>query len=108
MTKPLSTFERKMQDENFKQIFEEGYKELLFSELMIAIMEKDNKSIRKLAEEAKISPSIIQNLRSGKQEDIKLKNLVKIALVFGYELCLKKKDKEFIFQNTENLSLKEV
>ena len=76
MTKVLSTFEREMQDENFFKIFEEGYKELLFSELMIAIMEKDNKSIIKLAEEAKISPSIIQNLRSGKQEYIKLKNLL--------------------------------
>ena len=108
MNKTLSTFEKEMQDENFQKFFEEEYKELLFSELLISIMEKDNKSVRKLADEAKISPSIIQNLRSGKQEDIKVKNLLKIALAFGYELCLKKKDKELVFQDTKILSLKEV
>ena len=108
MNKTLSTFEREMQDENFKKIFDEEYQELLFSELMISMMENDDKSVRKLAEETDISPSIIQNLRSGKQSDIKLKNLLKIALAFGYKLCLKKDDKEFIFQNTGGLSIKEV
>jgi len=108
MNKTLSTFEREMQDENFRRIFEEGYQELLFSELMISLMENDDKSVRKLAHETSISPSIIQNLRSGKQEDIKVKNLLKIALAFGYELCLKKDDKQFVFQNTENLTLKEI
>jgi hypothetical protein len=33
MTKPLSTFERKMKNPKFKKAFEEGYKKLLFSEL---------------------------------------------------------------------------
>ena len=38
MNKPLSTFERKMQDKKFKQAYEQSYKELLFSELLISIM----------------------------------------------------------------------
>jgi predicted DNA-binding protein YlxM (UPF0122 family) len=59
-----------MKNAKFKKAFDEGYKELLFSELMISIMEDDDVSIRELAKEAEISPSVIQDLRSGKQHDI--------------------------------------
>ena len=61
MNKPLSTFERKMQNPRFKKEFEEGYKKLLFSELIISIMEGDDVSIRNLAKEANISKSVIQS-----------------------------------------------
>ena len=98
MNKPLSTFERKMKNPKFKKAFEEGYKELLFSELMISIMEDDDVSIRKLAKEAEISPSVIQDLRSGKQYDIKVSNLIKIAKAFGYDLILQKGEKRLTFQ----------
>lgn len=49
MSKPLSTFERKMKNPKFKKAFEEGYQELLFSELMVSIMGDDDVSIRELA-----------------------------------------------------------
>jgi DNA-binding Xre family transcriptional regulator len=74
------------------------YKALLFSELMISIMEDDDISIRELAKEADISPSVIQDLRSGKQYDIKVSNLVKIAHAFGYEVILQKGKKRLTFQ----------
>lgn len=90
MNKPLSTFDKKMQDKSFKQAYEKSYKELLFSELLISIMEADEKSVRGLAEEAQLSPSVIQNLRSGKQHDIKVSNLINIAKAFGYEVILQK------------------
>lgn len=90
MNKSMSTFERKMQDSKFKKEYEKQYKELLISELLISIMDDDNKSVRALAKEAKLSPSVIQNLRSGKQGDIKLSNLIKIAESFGYEVMLQK------------------
>ncbi|SRR5579883_1106692 len=106
MTKPLSTFERKMKNPKFKKIFEEGYKELLFSELMISIMEGDDKSIRDLAREAHLSPSIIQNLRSGKQQDIKVSNLIKIAHAFGYEVILEKGNERLTLQETTKNSKK--
>ena len=70
--------------------YEKHYKELLFSELLISIMEEDDKSVRDLAVEAKISPSVIQDLRSGKQKDIKVSNLIKITESFGYEVILQK------------------
>ena len=109
MTKPLSTFERKMKNPRFKKAFEEGYRELLFSELIISIMDDDHKSIRELAREAELSPSVIQDLRSGKQQDIKVSNLIKIAHAFGYQVILQKGKKRLIFQEgkKENLSVVE-
>lgn len=92
MTKPLSTYERKMKDPKFKKAYQKSYKELLFSELMISMMDDEEKSVRGLAKEAKISPSVIQDLRAGKQNDIKLSNLIKIAHAFGFEIILKRGD----------------
>ncbi len=102
MNKPLSTstFERKMKNPKFKKAFEEGYKKLLFSELMLSIMEGDDVSIRNLAKEAGISKSVIQNLRSGKQNDIKVSNLIKIAHAFGYEVILQKGDERLMLEET--------
>ena len=102
MSKPLSTFERKMKNPKFKKIFEEGYKELLFSELLIAIMESDDKSVRELAKEADLSPSVIQDIRSGKQRDIKVSNLIKIAHAFGYEVLLQKGKEKLALNESAN------
>ena len=88
--KTLTTFEREMQDTDFKKSFNKEYKEFLLSELISSLMEKDNKSVRKLAEEAGLSPSIIQNLRSGKQDDLKLTSFINITHSCGYEILLKK------------------
>lgn len=106
MSKALSTFERKMKNPKFKRSFEEGYKKLLFSELMRSIMEGDDISIRDLAKEANISKSVIQNLRSGKQQDIKVINLIKIAHVFGYEIFLQKGDDRLMLEETTTKDLK--
>jgi len=108
MNKPLSTFERKMKNPKFKKNFEEGYKKLLFSELMISIMEGDDVSVRSLAKEANISPSVIQNLRSGKQHDIKVSNLIKIAHAFGFEVVLEKGDERLTLQETTKDSKKHI
>lgn len=98
MSKPLSTYERKMKDSKFRKAYQESYKELLFSELIISLMQEDETSVRKLANEAHISASVIQDLRSGKQHDIKLSNLIKIAHIFGYEIILQKGDKQMTLQ----------
>lgn len=106
MNKPLSTFERKMKNPKFKKSFEEGYKKLLFSELMLSIMEGDDVSIRKLAKEAHISKSVIQNLRSGKQHDIKVSNLIKIAHIFGYDVILQKGNERLLLDEVTTKNVK--
>jgi DNA-binding Xre family transcriptional regulator len=75
-----------MQDSNFKDEFEKGYNEFLISEFMIEKMEEENISVRKLAKEAKVSPTTIQNLRSGNADAVKYKTLSNIMQKLGYAL----------------------
>ena len=86
-----STFDRKMKNAAFKEALDAEYEELVMSELICEMMEEEGSpSVRKLAEEVGLSPTAIQNLRSGVQEDVKLKNFIKIASACGYQLMLEK------------------
>lgn len=63
-----STYERLIhKDPEFKKYLEKQYREFILSEILLAFMEEDHISIRKLAKEACVSPSLIQDLRSGKR-----------------------------------------
>ncbi len=90
--KKLSTFEREMLDVDFKKAFEEGYQRFLLSELIADLMEEGHKTVRGLAEEVGISATIIQNVKSGKQKDLKISNFKSIAEACGYHIFLEKKD----------------
>ena len=95
MTKPknkISTFEREMKNPRFKKAFDKGYREFLLSELLISIMEEDDISVRDLAKEVGISPTIIQKIRSGKQDDLKISNFVGIAHACGYKVIIEKNE----------------
>ena len=50
-----SSFDEFISDTERKNSFEKGYKEFLLSELIIALMEEDEKSVRLLAKEAGLS-----------------------------------------------------
>lgn len=93
--KVSSTFEREMKNAKCKKAFDKSYKEFLLSELLIAIMEKDEISVRDLAKEAGLSPTIIQKIRSGKQDDLKISNFVSIAHACGYKVILEKNNDRF-------------
>ena len=99
MNKQLSTYERKMQSKQFRQAYEKNYKTLLLSELLISVMEADDKSVSRLAEEAMLSTSVIQDIRSGKQQDIKVSDLIKIAKAFGYEVIFQKGDEQLVLHD---------
>ena len=86
----LSTFDQEMLNPEFKASFEKGYREFLLSELIIDLMQESHKSVRKLADEVGVSPTIIQKVRSGKQSDLKMKNFLSIAEACGYHLVLEK------------------
>ena len=89
----LSTFEREMLDPDFKEQFDKEYNEFLLSETIKELMESGHKSVRKLAKESGLSPTVIQNIRSGLQEDMKLSNFLTISHACGYHLVLEKDDK---------------
>jgi DNA-binding Xre family transcriptional regulator len=90
MAKNLSTFEREMQDENFREQFEKEYNEFLLSETIRALMDSGHKTIRKLAQEVGLSPTVIQKIRSGMQDDIKLSNFISISHACGYKVILER------------------
>lgn len=59
MNKQLSTYEREMQDLTFRKEFKKGYKKWLISELILALMSNDHKSVRILAKECGLSSAVI-------------------------------------------------
>lgn len=73
-----------------KKDFDEGYKDFLISEMILAAMEEDNLSVRALAKEAGVSPTIVQGVRSGERENVSLKNIIKILKALGYNLAAEK------------------
>ncbi len=92
MTKKKSTYDQLMQDKEFKKEFEKEYDEFLLSELVLAVMENDNVSVRKLAKASKLSPAVIQKICNGQQKDIKIKNFISIMQECGYNVILEKGD----------------
>ena len=90
--KMLSTVERWMQKPGFKAALKKEYREFLLSELVHAMMDEDSKSIRTLADELGISKTVIQNLRSGAQTDMKLSNFLKMTHAYGFDVVLEKED----------------
>jgi DNA-binding Xre family transcriptional regulator len=92
-----STFERMMQNDEFKNEFEKGYKEFIISELILALMKGDNISVRKLSKEAGISTSIIQEIRAGKKGNITIKTFYNILNSLGCEIQIKRKSDNTVF-----------
>jgi DNA-binding Xre family transcriptional regulator len=84
--KQLSTFERFMQNPKWRASFEKGYEKFLISEFLIEAMEENKISVRKLAQKAGVSPTIIQNIRSGKSSNISINTLAPILSVLHYKI----------------------
>lgn len=81
MTKKIqSTYERfiKSLTPQEKKDFDREYKELAFSEMLLAIMQEDEISVRQLAKEAGISPTIIQGMRSGTRKQVSMQSFFKV------------------------------
>lgn len=90
-----STYERLVhEDAKFENDLKKKYREFVLSELLLAIMEEDHLSIRKLAAEAGVSPSLIQDLRSGKKDNLTFKSFSHIVEALGYDIVLEKRSKQ--------------
>jgi len=90
LKKPISTVDRWLKKPGFKKAIEAETKEMMISELVLAIMADDSKSVRALAAELGLSKTVIQNLRSGTQTDMKLSNFMKLTHAYGYHVVLEK------------------
>lgn len=79
-----------------RQKYDDEYQELLLSELLIAITNQKELSVRKLAKEAGISPSVIQSMRSGEDKDYSLRVFFKVLTGLGYKkFNLERQGKKF-------------
>ncbi len=90
--KILSTYEEFMQNHEQKKLFDEEYTELLISEMVIAAMEHDHISVRKLAAAAGVSPTIIQSIKTKSKINITLDTLSRILDAIGYQMRFVRKD----------------
>jgi len=79
-----------MENPKFRKLFEKEYEGLLLSELILAMMEEDNISVRKLAKEVGIAASVVQSVRSGEHTNITLKNFIKLVSALGGQVAVKK------------------
>jgi DNA-binding Xre family transcriptional regulator len=86
--KAKSTYEKFVENKKQKKFLDKEYRELLISELLLAAMEEDHISVRKLAAEAEVSPTIVQSLKSGKKTNITIDTLSRILDVIGYQIVL--------------------
>lgn len=91
--KVKSTYEEFIQNNHQKALLESEYQELLISELLIAAMEKDHISVRKLASAAGVSPTIVQSLRAGTKKNITFDTLSKILDAVGYQIIFAPKNR---------------
>lgn len=72
-----TTYERLMQNPDFREWFEANYQEFVLSEMVLQLMEQGKVSVRELATAAEVSPRVIQEIRSGNRVNITLLNLSK-------------------------------
>ena len=70
--------------------YEEGYRDFLLSELILAAMEEDDVSVRKLAKLADLSPTIVQDMKSGAKVSFNTKSLFKVLQGLGFNVLLER------------------
>lgn len=85
---PSSTFDRIMQDSKRREQFEETYRGFLLVEVLLPLLEKDKMPVRLLAKTAGLSPTVIQDIKSGKKESISFKTFMAILNALGYSAVL--------------------
>ena len=78
-----------------KKEYDEGYREFVLSELLLAIMADDAISVRKLAKEAGISPAVIQGVRSGEKQNITTQSFFNILKALDCSIVVKKDRRVF-------------
>ena len=93
--KSESTFDRLMKNDKRRKLFEEKYARFAMWETVRQLMEEAKISVRELAKAMGVSPTVVQDLRSGKRKNITLKNLLGLVSAVGGELHIKSGGRDF-------------
>lgn len=78
-----------------KKVFDAEYKELLLSEMILAAMEEDHISVRRLAKLAEVSPTIVQSMRSGIKKDFNMGSFFKVLNGLGFKVFIERNGHQF-------------
>ncbi len=87
--KPISTFDRIMKDQKRRFKFEQEYRKFILVDILIPLLEKSKISVRALAHAAGVSPTIIQDIKSGKKEGISFPTFMSILEALGYSATIR-------------------
>ena len=95
-TKQASTFDRIMKDPRRRRRFEGKYRSFVLSEIIHGLMEQEGKSVRELAREVGISPTVIQDIRSGGRTNVTLRNFLGIVSALGGQVAVRKGNEDMV------------
>ena len=73
-----------------KEKFEKEYNEFLLSEFILEKMEMEQISVRKLAQKAGVSPTVIQKIRTKNAERINFRTFTNVLYSLGYKINIER------------------
>lgn len=76
-----------------KKLLDTKYQELCLTEFVLAMMEEEALSVRELAKEVGVSPTVIQDIRSSKHANITLSTFFGLTSALGAKIKLEIGDK---------------
>ena len=79
-----------------KKKFDQGLRDFVLSELILALMENDEISVRKLAKMAGVSPTVVQAMRSGTKDDFSMQSFFKVLKGLGCKKLMVEINDQFI------------
>jgi DNA-binding phage protein len=91
--KTVSTYDKAMRDPKRKARIEKDKYKLIIQELILALMEGDDKSVRELAKMVGLSKTVVQGLRSS-GGDPKISSFANILHALGAEIVVVKNGEE--------------
>lgn len=91
-----SSFDEFISDPKNKISFEREYRKLDRSETLIEAMQDAKISVRALAKKAGVSPTIIQELRTGERENVTINTLDRVLDALGYQIRICPKEQKVV------------
>jgi len=88
--KMKSTYEEFISDPKRKEEFDKEYNEFLLSEFVLEKMENEKISVRKLAQKAGVSPTVIQKIRTKNAERINFRTFSNVLHSLGYRINIER------------------
>ncbi|MBO4439708.1 MAG: XRE family transcriptional regulator [Spirochaetaceae bacterium] len=87
----MTTFEQFFEENpEQKDIYNKEYNDFLLSEFMLEQMEAQHISVRELAKQADVSPTVIQKLRTKDALKVNLTTFTSVLRCLGYQIKLEK------------------